>query len=133
MEALGTTPLKHGCKLIDILTRPQITFENIQNLLPDFKAELDKIVSRKEEIIEAIEILIKYSGYIEREKEIAEKTKRLENIKIRGKFDYSQVTSLSFEAREKLQKIDPENIAQASRIPGVSPRDINVLLVLVRK
>ena len=133
LEALGTTPLKHGCKLIDILTRPQITFENIQDLLPDFKAELDKIVSRKEEIIEAIEILIKYSGYIEREKEIAEKTKRLENIKIRGKFDYSQLASLSFEAREKLQKIDPENIAQASRIPGVSPSDINVLLVLVRK
>lgn len=131
--ALGTTPLKHGCKLIDILSRPQISFENIQELLPEFKAELDKIDTRKEEIIEAIEILIKYSGYIEREKEIAEKTKRLENIKIKGKFDYSQITSLSFEAREKLQKIDPENIAQASRIPGVSPSDINVLLVLVRK
>lgn len=133
LEKLGTTPLKHGCKLIEVLTRPQITFENIQDSIPAFKEELDKIKGRREEIIEAAEILVKYSGYIEREKLIAEKTKRLENIKIRGKFDYSQIHSLSFEAREKLQKIDPENIAQASRIPGVSPSDINVLLVLVRK
>lgn len=133
LESLGTTPLRHGCKLIDLLTRPQINFANIQDALPKFKEELDKIESRKEEIIEAVEILIKYSGYIERESQIAEKTKRLENIKIRGKFDYSKLPSLSFEAREKLQKIDPENIAQASRIPGVSPSDINVLLVLIRK
>ena len=133
LEKLGTTSLKHGCKLIEVLTRPQITFENIQDSIPAFKEELDKIKGRREEIIEAAEILVKYSGYIEREKLIAEKTKRLENIKIRGKFDYSQIHSLSFEAREKLQKIDPENIAQASRIPGVSPSDINVLLVLVRK
>ena len=133
LEKLGTTPLKHGCKLIELLTRPQISFENIQEYIPAFKEELNKIDSRKEEIIEAAEILVKYSGYIERENQIAEKTKRLENIKIRGKFDYSQIQSLSFEAREKLRKIDPENIAQASRIPGVSPSDINVLLVLVRK
>ena len=133
LESLGTTPLKHGCKLIDLLTRPQISFANIQDALPKFKEEIDKIENRKEEIVEAVEILIKYSGYIERESQIAEKTKRLENIKIRGKFDYSKLPSLSYEAREKLQKIDPENIAQASRIPGVSPSDINVLLVLIRK
>ena len=133
LEQLGTTPLKHGCKLIDLINRPQLNISSLANHVPALQQELDKITNRKEEIIEATEILIKYSGYIEREKQIADKTKRLENIKIRGKFDYKQMQSLSFEAREKLAKIDPENIAQASRIPGVSPSDINVLLVMVRK
>ena len=133
LESLGTTPLKHGCKLIDLITRPQITFNNIREHIPALDEELHKIVNREEEIIEAAEIAIKYSGYIEREKQIAEKTQRLESIKIKGKFDYAQISALSFEAREKLSKIDPENIAQASRIPGVSPSDVNVLLVLAQK
>ena len=109
--------------------KPQI--ENISEYVPAFKRELDKITDeRKEEILEAAEILIKYEGYIGRERIIADKLARLESIKIKGKFDYDSLQSLSTEARQKLKKIDPETIAQASRIPGVSPSDINVLLVL---
>ena len=130
LEQLGTTPLRQGCKLIDIINRPQITIENIAEHVPAFKRELDKITERKEEIIEAAEILIKYEGYIARERIIADKLARLEAIKIKGRFDYASIQSLSTEARQKLAKIDPETIAQASRIPGVSPSDINVLLVL---
>ncbi|MBP1615258.1 MAG: glucose-inhibited division protein [Bacteroidetes bacterium] len=131
LETLGTTPMKHGCKLIDLINRPQITIENIANHVPAFKQILDEIEkNRREEIIEAAEIQIKYQGYIERERMIANKLARLETIKIRGKFDYDGIRSLSTEARQKLIKIDPETIAQASRIPGVSPSDINVLLVL---
>ena len=130
---LGTTPLQHGCKLIDIINRPQITIRNIAAYIPAFQNELDQIANRKDEIIEAAEVQIKYSGYIEREKLIAEKIHRLEAIKIKGKFDYDNLQSLSIEARQKLKKIDPETLAQASRIPGVSPSDINVLLVLLRK
>ena len=130
LESLGTAPLKQGCKLIDILNRPQITIENISEHIPSFKRELDKVTERKEETIEAAEILIKYQGYIDRERMIADKLQRLEAIKIKGKFDYANLQSLSTEARQKLIKIDPETIAQASRIPGVSPSDINVLLVL---
>lgn len=133
LEQLGTTPLKQGCKLIDLINRPQLSIHSLEDHIPALKEQLDKLSNRREEIIEATEILIKYSGYIERERQIAEKTKRLENIKIRGKFNYKELQSLSFEAREKLTKIDPENIAQASRIPGVSPSDINVLLVMARK
>ena len=131
LENLGTTPLRQGCKLIDLINRPQITIENISEYVPAFKRELDKITDeRKEEILEAAEILIKYEGYIGRERIIADKLARLESIKIKGKFDYDSLQSLSTEARQKLKKIDPETIAQASRIPGVSPSDINVLLVL---
>ncbi|WP_321333995.1 tRNA uridine-5-carboxymethylaminomethyl(34) synthesis enzyme MnmG [uncultured Bacteroides sp.] len=131
LESLGTTPLKQGCKLIDLINRPQITIENIANHIPVLKQLLDEIDdSRKEEIIEAAEIQIKYQGYIERERMIADKLARLENIKIRGKFDYENIQSLSTEARQKLIRIDPETIAQAGRIPGVSPSDINVLLVM---
>ena len=130
LETLGTTPLRQGCKLIDIINRPQITIENIAEYVPAFNRELDKITNRKEEIIEAAEILIKYEGYIYRERIIADKLARLEAIKIKGRFDYDSIQSLSTEARQKLTKIDPETIAQASRIPGVSPSDINVLLVL---
>jgi tRNA uridine 5-carboxymethylaminomethyl modification enzyme len=129
--ALGTTPLRHGCKLIDLIGRPQIGIESIAEHIAPFKALLDEITERKEEIIEAAEIQIKYSGYIERERMIADKLGRLESIKIKGKFDYNSLQSLSTEARQKLSRIDPETIAQASRIPGVSPSDINVLLVLV--
>lgn len=130
LESLGTTPLRQGCKLIDLINRPQITIENMSEHVSALKRELDKITERKEEIIEAAEILIKYEGYIGRERIIADKLARLESIKIKGKFDYNSIQSLSTEARQKLVKIDPETIAQASRIPGVSPSDINVLLVL---
>ena len=133
LESLGTTPLKQGCKLIDLINRPQITLENISELVPDFREELNQIPERKEEIKEAAEILIKYDGYINRERLIADKIERLETIKIKGKFDYNTINSISTEARQKLIKIDPETIAQASRIPGISPSDINVLLVLLRK
>lgn len=131
LETLGTVPLRQGCKLIDIINRPQITVQNISEYIPAFKRELDKITNRKEETIEAAEILIKYQGYINRERMIAEKIERLESIKIKGKFDYESLNSLSIEARQKLIKIDPETLAQASRIPGISPSDINVLLVLL--
>jgi len=133
LENLGTTPLRQGCKLIDLINRPQITLENISESIPAFKEELDKVEERKEEIKEAAEILIKYQGYINRERLIADKIERLETIKIKGKFDYDSINSISTEARQKLIKIDPETIAQASRIPGISPSDINVLLVLLRK
>ncbi len=131
LASLGTTPLKQRVKLKDIITRPQITIENISEFIPALKSELDKIPNRKEEIIEATEIKIKYDGYIKREQLIADKISRLETIKIKGKFNYKEILSLSTEAREKLSKIDPETIAQASRIPGISPNDISVLLVLL--
>ena len=132
LEKLGTAPLSHGCKLFDVVLRPQTTLENLADLVPALRAELDKVpASRKEEIIEASEILIKYSGYIKREQIIADKINRLENIRIKGKFDYNSIQSLSTEARQKLTRIDPDTIAQASRIPGISPSDINILLVLL--
>ncbi len=131
LETLGTTPLRHGCKLIDLINRPQITLENIAEHIPAFKRCLDSVSERKEETTEAAEVRIKYQGYIERERMIAEKMQRLESIKIKGKFDYANLQSLSTEARQKLMKIDPETLAQASRIPGISPSDINVLLVLM--
>lgn len=130
LEKIGTTPLRQGCKLIDLINRPQVTIEEIAKHIPAFARELDRITDRKEETIEAAEIQIKYQGYIERERMIADKLARLESIRIQGKFDYNSLQSLSTEARQKLIKIDPETIGQASRIPGVSPSDINVLLVL---
>ena len=130
LETLGTTPLRQGCKLVDLIGRPQVTLKNIAAQIPAFQRELDRLADRKEEIIEAAEILLKYEGYIERERIIADKLARLESIKIKGRFDYNSQQSLSTEARQKLTKIDPETIAQASRIPGVSPSDINVLLLL---
>lgn len=131
LTKLGTSPLKQGLKLKDVITRPQITANSIAEYIPAFKEQLDKIPNRKEEIIEAVEISIKYDGYIKREQLIAEKISRLENIQIKGKFNYESILSLSTEARQKLSKIDPETIAQASRIPGVSPNDISILLVLL--
>ena len=128
---LGTTELAHGCKLYDLVLRPQLGLDNLSELVPALKAELDKIPSsRRSEIVEAAEMLIKYNGYIKREQMIADKISRLENIRIKGKFDYSSILSLSTEARQKLARIDPETIAQASRIPGISPSDINILLVM---
>lgn len=132
LKRMGTTPLSHGCKLIDLESRPQLNIEILAPLIPALKRELDKVpASRKEEIIEAAEILMKYSGYIKRERIIADKINRLENINIKGRFDYNSIQSLSTEARQKLTKIDPDTIAQASRIPGISPSDINILLVLL--
>lgn len=132
LEKLGTAPLSHGCKLFDVLLRPQTSLNNLSELIPALKGELDRVPeSRKEEIIEAAEILIKYSGYIKREQIIADKINRLENIRIKGRFNYNDIQSLSTEARQKLTKIDPDTIAQASRIPGISPSDINILLVLL--
>lgn len=131
LAKIGTSPLKQGMRLKDVITRPQVTIENISEYIPTVKAEIDKIPNRKEEIIEACEIIIKYDGYIKREQLIADKISRLENIRIKGKFDYENILSLSTEARQKLAKINPETIAQASRIPGVSPNDISILLVLL--
>ncbi len=131
LEQLGTSPLKQGCKLIDLISRPQVTIENIAALIPAFREELDKTTEQKEEILEAVEIQIKYAGYIERERLIADKINRLENIRIKGRFDYNSIPSLSTEARQKLTRIDPETLAQAGRIPGISPSDINILLVLM--
>ena len=134
LEQLNTTPLREGCRLTDLINRPQITLKNIAPYVKALEKELDKIEEeRREEIIEAAEIRMKYSGYIERERLIADKMVRLENIKIKGRFDYASLQSLSTEARQKLCRIDPETLAQASRIPGVSPSDINVLLVLLNR
>lgn len=133
LEELGTTPLVRGCKLSSIIERPQITIEGIAVYIKSLQKELEKLGSDREEIVEATEIEIKYRGYIERERELAERMIRLENVRIKGKFDYNTIESLSTEARQKLTTINPETLAQASRIPGVSPSDINVLLVLARK
>ncbi len=134
LETLGTTPLREGCKLADLIERPQLTLENLTPHIKALKAELEKTEpERREEITEAAEILMKYSGYISREKLIADKMKRLEDIRIKGRFDYSTLQSLSTECRQKLIKHDPETLAEASRIPGVSPSDINVLLVLLNR
>lgn len=131
LEQIGTSPLKQGIKLKDLITRPQITFKNIAESIPALQAEIDKIENRKEEIIEATEIKVKYDGYIKREQMIADKINRLDNIRIKDKFDYESILSLSTEARQKLKKINPETIGQASRIPGVSPNDISILLILL--
>ena len=131
LEALGATPLKYGCKLFELINRPQITIKNIAEHITPLKALLDTLTDRRDEIIEAAEVLIKYHGYIARERIIADKMQRLESIKIKGRFDYKNMNSLSTEARQKLEKINPETLAQAGRIPGVSPSDINVLLVLL--
>ena len=131
LESIGTTPLREGCKIFDLIARPQINMANLSEISSQLKELLDAAPNRKEEITEAAEIKMKYKGYIEREKIIADKMHRLEDIKIRGRFKYSEMLQLSTEARQKLEKIDPETLAQASRIPGVSPSDINVMLVLL--
>ena len=128
---MGTTPLQKGCKLIDVVMHPQVTIKELSKHIPALYELNEKISDRQDEILEAAEVRMKYSGYIKREQEVAEKMTRLENIKIRGKFDYNSLQSLSTEARQKLIRIDPDTIAQASRIPGVSPSDINVLLILM--
>ena len=131
LESTGTTPLRMGCKLIDLVARPQLDFPTLSNIIPELKEQLEKPENRNEEIAEATEIRIKYKGYIEREKIVADKMRRLEDIKIKDRFKYAGMNQLSTEARQKLEAINPETVAQASRIPGVSPSDINVLLVLL--
>ena len=131
LEALGTTPLRAGCKLIDLIARPHLNLTNLSDIIPDLKAALETPANRKKEITEAAEIKMKYKGYIERERLIADKMHRLEDIKIKGRFNYSELHEISTEGRQKLERIDPETLAQASRIPGVSPSDINVMLVLL--
>lgn len=131
LEALGSTPLVYGCKLEDLIARPELNFEKLQEVIPELKEILNRPSQRKEEIAEAAEVHIKYKGYIERERIVADKMHRLENIKIKGRFNYNEMQQLSTEARQKLTVIDPETLAQASRIPGVSPSDINVMLVLM--
>ncbi len=131
LEQLGTTPLRAGCKLVDLITRPHITIYDLAETIPALQEVLQAPANRKEEIAEAAEIQMKYKGYIERERIIAEKMHRLENIKIKGKFNYAELHEISTEGRQKLERINPETLAQASRIPGVSPSDINVLLVLM--
>ena len=131
LEALGTTPLQFGCKLAELVNRPQLNLENLSEIIPQLKEVLNRPINRQVEIREAAEVRMKYKGYIERERMVADKMHRLENIKIRGHFNYEELQGLSTEARQKLTKIQPETLAQASRIPGVSPSDINVMLVLM--
>ena len=126
-----TTPLRAGCKLADLIARPQLNLQNLSTIIPELKAAIEAPLNRKEEIIEAAEIRIKYKGYIERERVIADKMHRLEHIKIKNRFHYNELHEISTEGRQKLSAINPETLAQASRIPGVSPSDINVLLVLL--
>lgn len=132
LEEAGYQPLKQGSKLYDLLLRPQFDFNLLSRFIPSLQQQLDALEeARRDEIIEAAEIKIKYHGYIKREEIIAEKIGRLEELRIKGKFDYSTILQLSTEARQKLERIDPETIGQASRIPGISPSDINILLVLL--
>lgn len=131
LEALGTTPIQFGCKLAELVNRPQLNLENLSEIIPQLKEVLNRPINRQAEIREAAEVRMKYKGYIERERMVADKMHRLENIKIRGHFNYEKLQGLSTEARQKLTKIQPETLAQASRIPGVSPSDINVMLVLM--
>ncbi len=133
LPKLDTTPLERGCKLIDLIARPQLNLQNLSPFIPKLSELLNTLSDRKDEIKEAAEVRMKYAGYIMREREIADKMQRLEDIRIRGRFDYDTLLSLSTEARQKLKRIDPETLAQASRIPGVSPSDINVLLVLLNR
>lgn len=131
LEAIGTTPLRMGCKISDLIGRPQVSIKQLAEIIPELKGTLDTPQNRKEEIAEAAEIRIKYKGYIEREKIVADKMHRLEDIRIKGRFKYSELHEISTEGRQKLEHIDPDTLGQASRIPGVSPSDINVMLVLL--
>lgn len=138
LECLGTAPLQRGCKLAELLGRPQVTLHNILPALPALKEKCEALLApfephRQEEILNAAEVQLKYGGYIQREREMADKMRRLEDIRIAGKFNYNTLQSLSIEARQKLSALQPDTLAQASRIPGVSPSDINVLLVLMHR
>ncbi len=131
LEALGSTPLVYGCKLEDLIARPELNIDKLEQVVPELKEQLERLPNRRDEIKEVVEVHIKYKGYIEREKVVADKMHRLENIRIKDRFNYNDLQQISTEARQKLADINPETLAQASRIPGVSPSDINVLLVLL--
>ena len=133
LEQLGLQPVKQGVKLINLVLQPSLNLELLSAGLPEFREFIDSHIEteRRDEIIEAAEVLMKYEGYIKREQLIADKLRRLEGVKIRGKLDYSTIKALSTEARQKLKKIDPETVGQASRIPGISPADVNILLLLM--
>ena len=131
LAASGSSELKHGCKLHDLVLRPQFGINDLALAVPSLKEKIEILGEIHEEIVESVEVLLKYEGYIEREKMIAKKLERLEHIPLKGRVDYSSILSLSTEARQKLIKIEPETIGQASRIPGISPSDVNVLLVLL--
>lgn len=133
LERWGTTPLNGSAKLADLIARPQLNVLALADAVPELKAAIEQTPNRKEEIVEAAEIKMKYKGYIEREKIVADKMRRLENIRIKGHFNYEELHEISTEGRQKLARINPETLAQASRIPGVSPSDINVLLVLMNR
>ena len=133
LERWGTTPLNGSAKLADLIARPQLNVLALADAVPQLKATIEETPNRKEEIVEAAEIKMKYKGYIEREKIVADKMRRLENIRIKGHFNYEELHEISTEGRQKLARINPETLAQASRIPGVSPSDINVLLVLMNR
>ncbi|MDE6082195.1 MAG: tRNA uridine-5-carboxymethylaminomethyl(34) synthesis enzyme MnmG, partial [Muribaculaceae bacterium] len=133
LEAAGTTPLRQGVKLIDLVLRPQLDMTLLQEMVNPLKEFIEQNIEeeRRQEIVEAAEIMMKYQGYIEREQLVAEKLHRLENIKLGDKFDYDNIKALSTEARQKLTRLKPQTIAQASRIPGISPSDINILLLML--
>lgn len=131
LETLGTTPLRAGCKLVDLIARPHLSLNNLSEIIPSLKEVIDSIDERQGEIVESAEIKMKYKGYIERERMVADKMHRLEDIKIKGRFNYQALHEISTEGRQKLERIDPETLAEASRIPGVSPSDINVMLILL--
>lgn len=133
LESFGTTPLQFGTPIASLIARPQLGIEQLASAIPTLQAALDMEDDRKDEIVEAAEILIKYDGYIKRERQIADKMHRLEDIRIKGHFRYEELHEISTEGRQKLSRINPETLGQASRIPGVSPSDINVLLVLMKR
>ena len=133
LEALNTSPLRGTTHIEELVARPQVNFKNLQEIIPELKAAINASPNRVDEIAEAAEIKMKYKGYIDRERQFAEKMRRLENIKIKGHFNYNEIHDLSTECRQKLSRINPETLAQASRIPGVSPSDINVILILMHR
>ena len=133
LESFGTTPMQFGATIASLVARPQLSLKQLASAIPSLKAALDTEDARQEEIVEAAEVLIKYDGYIKRERQIADKMHRLEDIRIKGHFNYEQLHEISTEGRQKLMRINPETLGQASRIPGVSPSDINVLLVLMHR
>lgn len=133
LESFGTTPLQFGTPIASLIARPQLGIKQLASAIPTLQAALDMNDERKDEIVEAAEILIKYDGYIKRERQIADKMHRLEDIRIKGHFRYEELHEISTEGRQKLSRINPETLGQASRIPGVSPSDINVLLVLMKR
>ena len=133
LESFGTTSLQFGSTIASLIARPQLGIKQLASVIPTLQAALDMNDERKDEIVEAAEILIKYDGYIKRERQITDKMHRLEDIRIKGHFRYEELHEISTEGRQKLSRINPETLGQASRIPGVSPSDINVLLVLMKR